>query len=244
MTHENRRVIIFVVFGLWILQKCIQAQVTTLIGKEIAVPNHLQNGREFDLPISQLIRFGEQLFSAKWTIQEGAGRPNVKGTASGPPLADPSQSLVFPRNFNRISGPDSNSCKGCHNDPMVGGGGDRATTVFVLAQRFDFATFDHSDSLPTRGATDELGRFVTLQNIGNERKTIGMSGSGFIEMLAREMTADLQAIRDSIRPGQTRSLVSKGIRFGSLARGLDGSWNTSGVEDLFANYVAHSCACG
>ena len=207
-------------------------QNESVVGKEVAVQKHLRNGEEYELSIARLVQFGEKLFSAKWTIQEGAGRPDVKGTANGPRLSDPSQALIFPRNFNRVSGPDSNSCKGCHNDPVVGGGGDRATTVFVLAQRFDFATFDHSDSMPTRGATDELGRFTMLQNIGNERKTIGMSGSGFIEMLAREMTADLQAIRDTIRPGQTRFLVSKGIHFGSLSRGLDGSWNTSAVDGL------------
>jgi hypothetical protein len=102
----------------------------------------------------------------------------------------------------------------------------------VLAQRFDFSTFDHIDGLPTKGATDELGRFTTLQNIGNERKTIGMNGSGFIEMLAREMTSDLQGIRDSLRPGQSKLLVSKGISFGTLSHGIDGSWNTSAVEGL------------
>ena len=73
----------------------------------------------------------------------------------------------------------------------MGGGGDRVTEVFVLGQRFDFASFDQSDSIATRGAVDEQGSFTTLQNIANERKTISMNGSGFIEMLARQMTADL-----------------------------------------------------
>lgn len=53
-------------------------------------------------------------------------------------------------------------------------------------------------------------------------------------MLARQMTADLQAARDSIRPGQSRALVSKGISFGILARGMDGSWDTTRVEGLAA----------
>jgi len=46
----------------------------------------------------------------------------------------------------------------------------------------------------TRGAVDELGRPVTLQLVANSRATIGMFGSGFVEMLSRQMTADLQAI--------------------------------------------------
>jgi len=221
-----------VAFGVLTLALAVWAQDRSLIGKEVAIPRHLQDGEEYDLSIPRLIRFGEKLFTAKWTIQEGQGRPNVKGTANGPRLSDPSDPLIFPRNFNRISGPDSNSCAGCHNEPFVGSGGDRATEVFVLGQRFDFATFDHNDMIPTKGATDERGEFVTLQSIANERKTIGMNGSGFIEMLARQMTADLQANRDSLGSGTTRALTSKGISFGTLARHMDGTWDTSRVQGL------------
>lgn len=204
----------------------------SLIGKEIAIPRHFQDGEEYELSILKLIKFGESLFTAKWTVQEGQGRAHVKGLANGPQLSDPAEPLVFPRNFNRISGPDSNSCAGCHNQPAIGGGGDRATEVFVLGQRFDFASFDHNDMLSTKGATDERGQFVTLQTIANERKTIGMNGSGFIEMLARQMTADLQAVRDSITSGTAQALITKGVSFGTLARRIDGSWDTSGVQGL------------
>jgi hypothetical protein len=68
-------------------------------------------------------------FHAKFTAQEGAGRPLSKGT--GAPLSDLSSALVFPRNFDRISSPDSNSCSGCHNAPILGGGGDRVTETPV-----------------------------------------------------------------------------------------------------------------
>jgi hypothetical protein len=96
------------------------AQTVDLIGKEIAIPAHLQDGRELEASIQELIAFGEKLFSARWTSQEGQGRPLSKGTGS--PLADPSSPLVFPKNFDRMSGPDANSCAGCHNTPFVGGG--------------------------------------------------------------------------------------------------------------------------
>ena len=81
------------------------------IGREVAIPRHLQDGEEFELSTPALIAFGEKLFTAMWTSQEGAGRPLSKGT--GNPLSDPSAPLVFPRNFNRLSGPDTNSCSGC-----------------------------------------------------------------------------------------------------------------------------------
>src|SRR5499427_10012513 len=200
------------------------------LGSEVAIPRHLQDGDEFTTPLNRLIQYGSQLFSAKFTSQEGAGRPMSKGT--GAALSDPTSPLLFPRNFDRISGPEANACSGCHNVPVAGGGGDRVTEVFVLAQRFDHLTFDHADGIVTRGAVDESGQFVTMENVTNERKTIGMSGSGFVEMLARQMTAELQAERNATLPGNSTQLSSKRISFGALTRNGDGTWNTSQVKGL------------
>jgi len=60
-----------------------------------------------------------------------------------------------------------NSCAGCHNKPIIGGGGEFGTLVFVLGQRFDFSTFDHSDTIHTRDAVDEGGDFISEQAIAN-----------------------------------------------------------------------------
>jgi cytochrome c peroxidase len=218
-------------WGLPFLAAAVMAQTSAPeIGREVAIPAHLQDGQEYDFSVLQLIAFGEKLFTARWTIQEGAGRPMSKGT--GAPLSDPSDPLLFPRNFNRISGPDRNACSGCHNLPRVGGGGDIVANVFVLGQRFDFVTFNSSDMTPTDGAVDEVGRPVTLQTVANSRKTVGMFGSGFIEMLARQITADLQAIRKRTPPGGLNALVSKGISFGTIRRNPDGTWDTSLVSGI------------
>jgi cytochrome c peroxidase len=177
------------------------------------------------------------LFAAVWTIQEGGGRPLTKGTGNA--INDPTSPLLFPRNFNRISAPDANSCAGCHNLPfgIAGGGGDIVANVFVLGQRFDFVTFDSSDVTPTRGEMNEGGLPSHLQTIANSRATLGMFGSGFIEMLARQITEDLQAIRNATPLNGSRKLVSKGIKFGEIAR-RDGSWITSGVEGIAAPSLA------
>ena len=202
------------------------------IGREVAIPRHLQDGEEFNTPLNQLIQYGSQLFNAKFTIQEGAGRPLSKGT--GAALSDPTSALVFPRNFDRVSAPDANACSGCHDVPVAGAGGDRVTEVFVLAQRFDHLTFDHSDTITTRGAVDESGKLVTMENVTNDRKTIGMNGAGFVEMLARQITADLQAERDAALPGSSTQLTSKGLFFGSLTHNTDGTWDVSDVQGLSA----------
>jgi len=208
------------------------------VGREVANVRPLRDGEEFQLPLPALLRQGERLLSANWTVQEGGGRPFLKG--NGRDLVDPSSPLLFPRNFNRVSAPDANSCFGCHAQPygVVGGGGDFVTSVFVLAQRFDAATFDALDAEPTRGTVDEAGVPTTLDNIGNSRATIGMFGSGFIEMLARQMSSDLQRIRDGLRPGTSAELVTKGIHFGVLARRANGTWDTGDVEGLPATSLS------
>ena len=211
-------------------------QAATGIGEERAATERLADGREYMLTPAELVRLGRQFFVASWTVQEGAGRPLTKGT--GDPLSDPTRSLTFPFNFNRISAPDANSCAGCHNLPGAGGGGDIVANVFVLGQRFDFATFDGNDALPLRGAVDETGAPVTAQTIANSRGTVGMNGSGYVELLARQMTAELQAIRDSIAPGTSAALVAAGVSFGTLVRRSNGTWDVTGVRGLPAASTA------
>ena len=202
------------------------------IGRELGLPQHLQDDQEYTLSIQRLLEHGRRVFTANWTVEEGGGRPLTKG--NGRQLVDPKSPLVGARAFNRVSGPDANSCAGCHNAPygIAGGGGDFAANVFVLGQRFDFATFDARDNIATRGAVDERGNPVTLSSVGNSRITPGMFGSGYIEMVAREMTGDLQRIRDGMRRGETRILLSKGVSFGRLGWRANGLWDTSEVKGL------------
>ncbi len=193
------------------------------IGREVSIARHLQDGEEYSVSLRDLILHGQTFFAANWTIQEGAGRPLTKGT--GAPLSDPGEPLIFPRNFNRISAPDANSCAGCHNAPFgIPGGGDIVANVSVLGQRFDFATLTGSGLIPTKNSIDELGRPVSFESIANSRATLGMFGSGYIEMLARQMTAELQAIRDATAPGSANALIAKGISFGTIQRLADGRW--------------------
>jgi hypothetical protein len=145
-----------------------------------------------------LIERGRQLFKAKFTLEDGAGRP--KATQAIIPTKR--KHGVNPP-FTRTSGPDSNSCFGCHNDPIVGGSGDVIANVFV-SEGFESAEFDNVD--PT---------------FSSERHTIALMGAGLVELLAREMTADLQgerndAVKRAWTGGETVTvdLISKGVRSG------------------------------
>ncbi|PWU12516.1 MAG: thiol oxidoreductase [Terriglobia bacterium] len=220
-------------FGVWCLLVLAGVEsADSQIGQEVALAHHLVDGVEVRLSIPELLRHGAVVFCANWTDYDGGGRPSTKGT--GHPLADSLQPLIGTRAWNRISGPDANSCSGCHNQPygISGGSGDFVTNVFVLAQRFDFVTLDSDDKVSTKGSLDENLQPVTLQTVGNFRRTTGMFGAGYLEMLAREITADLQQIRSTIRRGETKELVAKGIHFGKLTLTTTGLWDTSKVEGL------------
>ena len=86
-----------------------------------------------------LIERGRELFRAKFTTEDGAGRP--KATQAIVPTKR--KSGVNPA-FTRTSGPDSNSCAGCHNDPIVGGSGDFVSDAFV-SEGFESAQFNSTD---------------------------------------------------------------------------------------------------
>ena len=131
--------------------------------------------------IPALIERGRVLFKSKFTTADGAGRP--KATQAIVPTRR--KNGVNPA-FTRTSGPDSNSCFGCHNDPIEGGSGDVVANAFV-SEGFESAQFDNTDP-----------------SFSSERHTIALMGAGLVEMLGREMTADLQAIARRRRRAGTR----------------------------------------
>ncbi len=202
------------------------------IGDVPAVPEHLEQSKieSGAVDLASVVDHGAKLFAANFNTLDGAGRPETTGTGG------PRDRRESPENFNRISAPDANSCAGCHNLPRVGGGGDNVANVFVLGQRFPFVNFD-------AGAGDAF-QDHTLEEVANERNTLGMFGSGFVELLAREMTTDLLAIRDAAIAAAaasgsdtTMSLDTKGVNFGAITARPDGTLVTGAVEGVNADLV-------
>lgn len=191
------------------------------IGERPTLPGHMRQEdiESGALSFGEIFERGRLIFLADCNELDGAGRPEFTGALDARPRVE------FPFSFNRSSGPDSNSCFGCHNKPRVAGGGDNVANVFVLAQRLPF--------------TNSIG-----PEVANERNTLGMFGSGAIEMLAREMSFDLLAIRDeaieqAVNDGEpvTRELITKGVRFGVITARPDGTIDTSGVEGVDTDLI-------
>ena len=185
-----------------------------------------------DLGLEEVLERGEAMFTTSFNTLDGAGRPETTDTSDS--NFRPRQE--FPNNFNRISGPDANSCVACHSVPRPGGGGDNSSNVFVLADRFPFVNFD-------MGEGDGFEN-LALDTIGDERAALGVFGAGFIEMLAREMTLELQSIQQeatseakSAGAPVTRDLVAKGVSFGSITTRPDGTIDTSQVDGVDSDLI-------
>jgi cytochrome c peroxidase len=185
------------------------------IGERPAIGHHYDQHSIEDghYGLAELMAAGQLLFDARFNLLDGQGRPETTG--GGVPRA-PGQPA-----FIRTSAPDANSCAGCHAQPRSGGAGDFVANVFVLAQTLD----------PVTDSVD--GAF------SNERNTLGMFGAGAIEMLAREMSTDLIAIRETARSaaeeeGQpvTLPLETKGISFGAVTVLPDGRVDPTAIEGV------------
>jgi cytochrome c553 len=194
-----------------------------LIGEQPALQEHtnqadIENG---EIKFNQLLEIGESIFAARWTKLDGQGRPAATG--SGAPTK---RDVLHDPGFLRTSGTDATSCADCHNQPTMGGAGGFVANVFVLAQNLDPIT----DSVSAE--------------FSNERNTLGMNGSGAIEMLAREMTANLQAIRDSAvteakasKRSVIRRLDTKGVNFGQITANPNVTLDASGVEGIDTDLI-------
>jgi hypothetical protein len=199
------------------------AQDPAKMGEQPILAQHLnqadiENG---SYSLAKLLEAGEDIFAARWNLLDGACRPAATGNGT-PTKRDPAHNVPF----LRTSGPDASSCADCHNQPFVGGAGGFVANVFVLAQVADPVV----DSVSAEFA--------------NERNTLGMNGSGAIEMLAREMTEDLWGLRQAVivrarTAGRTTSipLVTKGVNFGTLSSQPNGVLDTSKVEGVDADLI-------
>lgn len=192
---------------------------------ERAVTGHVDQstlkGRLDRATLEALRDKGETLFGAKFTELDGAGR-KMATQAIIPTKRKRPPDLEF----QRIAGMDANACSSCHRDPVTGGAGDFTVNVFVN-EGFVNADFDTVDP-----------------QFSNERNTNHLMGAGLVELLAREMTADLHRIRketlhEARATGEpvTAELVTKGISFGRITAEPDGILDIAKIDGVDTDLV-------
>jgi cytochrome c peroxidase len=182
------------------------------IGERPALETHLDQDliESGEITVQDCFDQGRVMFNARFNALDGLGRPASTGSGQARTPDQPE--------FIRTSGPEANSCFGCHNQPSAGGSGEFVVNVFTESESFDPVIESIS------------------ADFSNERNTVGMFGAGPIEMLAREMSTDLQVIRDdAIADAQTSgvpvtsTLVTKGVNFGTITAMPDGKIDPTGI---------------
>jgi len=171
--------------------------------------------------LEELRATGEALFGAVFTTLDGVGRPQATQAIDPTRRKHPREQV-----FLRTAGPDGGACSSCHNQPVIGGAGDFVTNVFT-SEGFESADFDSLDP-----------------QFSNERGSNHLFGAGLVEMLAREMSLDLQAIRTKAL-SQARAekttvrllLESKGVEFGFITAEADGSVNLDELDGVDTDLV-------
>ncbi|MBI4586054.1 MAG: hypothetical protein HY717_18755 [Planctomycetes bacterium] len=145
------------------------------------------------IPFQALFSFGDELFEAKFNSLDGVGALQLP---DGTPL--PSRFSRVPPGGGRFTGPNAQSCEGCHNFPFGTGAGEPASNVFQDPSGTGAPPF-------------------------NQRNTISLFGSAVLQRLAEEITEDLHALKDQAAsvavaggPAITVDLFSKGISYGRL----------------------------
>ena len=222
--------LMFIIFSFVAVNCAADDNEVISLGEGPMIKNHFDQNKINEYDLDEIIEHGEFLFKVSFNELDGLGRPETSGTTKTRPRRE------SPQNFNRISGPDANACVACHNLPRIGGGGDNSNNVFGLASDIDFATLEGSV-----GSEDDSS---SVLDITNERNTIGVFGSGLVELLSREITIDLLNIVEKSKKLASEEnriikadLDSKGINYGYIEVHPNGFVDRSNVDGIDSDLV-------
>ncbi len=181
-----------------------------------------------ELTLLEARAHGMRLFTTPFNVFDGYGDgPFTPGLDDG---ITPGQrpSMQDENNlFLRMNGLDSQTCLECHSIVSnatipatfgIGGVGGVSASAFPLMTEVDL------DDSEGNGYAQTNGRMI------NPPFNFGLGG---VELLAKEMTADLQAIKAQAQTneGQVFDLITKGVYFGYISY-VAGTLDTSGIEGV------------
>lgn len=171
----------------------------------------------FSTPFNRMDGYGDGPVDVIDPVSPG-GRPTLQGNGT----------------FLRVNGLDAQSCLECHSSASnrtvpfrFGVGGHGASSANVMAAP---RTIDVDDDAGNGFAAFD-GRYINPPFV---------FGSGGVELLGLEMTADLQALRAraAVNPGVDVPLVTHGVSFGVLRYDAQSqTYDTSRVEGVDEDLV-------
>ena len=176
-------------------------------------------------------RAGLRLFATPFNHADGHGDGPMNPADPTSPGGRPT--LANNGTFLRINGLDAQTCVECHAlvstrtlPPTFGVGGFGGLNNAPIFQPTVIDVADSTDS----GFAFMDGRLIVPPHL---------FGSGGVQLLATEMSADLAAIAELARlsPDQAFELSSKGVDFGIIIANHDGSLDTNEVQGVAKDLV-------
>lgn len=171
----------------------------------------------FTTPFNKLDGYGDGPMDINDTVSPG-GRPTLQGNGT----------------FLRVNGLDSQTCLECHSivssatsPPTlgIGGFGSANNNAIIMPTHMDPADLEDLDTIAGFN-----GRFANPPFV---------FGAGGVDLLAQEMTSDLQVLRQQAidSPGVPVDLWTKGVYFGSIVADGLGEVDTSAIEGIEPDLV-------
>lgn len=187
------------------------------------------------LDLVEIRRAGLKVFTTPFNRADGHGdgAHDTSVADNRDPAMGNRPGLQGSRTFLHVNGLDSQTCLECHSVVStasipaqfgVGGVGTINNNAMFQPSVIDVADEDFD------GIAGFDGRVINPPFL---------FGSGGVELLSREMTADLQAIREQAldSPGLPVALLTKGVSFGEITADGFGGFDTSGLEGIDADLV-------
>jgi len=218
------------------------------------IPSHSQLVTDFNsgqISLYEMRQMGVSVFATPFNTYDGFGdgpfdpsETDTRALGHRPTLQG--NGLVL-----RVNGLDAQSCNECHTIVKngtriptlgIGGVGGMVQQAIIMPTMIDVAdsaddrtqyAIDHDPDLPLAfdGIADFSGRFANPPFL---------YGGGGVELLGKEMTADLQdalATAESSPAGTVVALQTHGVSFGSLTSLGGGAVDFSGVEGVSHDLV-------
>jgi len=204
-----------------------------------------------DLGLDQMRQLGLSVFSTPFNTYDGFGDGPFDPTETDPRAFGMRPTLQGNGLVLRVNGLDAQSCNECHTivksstrPPTlgIGGVGGMVQQAIIMPTMIDVGDSsddrtqyeaNHDPDLPLTfdGTADFSGRFANPPFL---------FGGGGVELLAKEMTADLQDalhLAEASPAGTVVDLDTHGVSFGTLESLGGGSVDFSGVEGISHDLV-------
>jgi len=183
------------------------------------------------LSLAELRRAGLKMFTTPFNKFDGFGDGPLDPLDPTSPGGRPT--LQNNGTFLRVNGLDTQTCLECHSIistatvPFtfgVGGAGGIGSSAMFKPRLIDV------EDVAKKGFAGFDGRLINPP---------ALFGTGGVQLVAKEMTSDLQQLKSKAlaNPGMQIVLQTKDVNFGTIVADIPGNLDTSGVEGIDADLV-------